>query len=196
MKRKAKAKQKPTSVCEGCGVVFEGSRKFCDPVCKKTHECKQKGTTKFLRSVVAPMFQKMIRAEFGADPRQYVTAVVDGEIRQVERRVGQVVCVTCGKVDSWNSGIKGMHTGHFVASRRTSILLEEANVAPQCSSCNYYRSGAPTEFRLWMEMVRPKDIDRLQQLKRESVSFDRDELVDLWFEFSDRLKAAEKRMNG
>ena len=191
-----KAKAKPTSVCIQCDRTFTGKRQFCSDRCRKLQECKAKGTTKFLRNVVAPMFQKMIRAEFGADPRQYVTAVVDGEIRQVERRVGQVVCVTCGKVDSWNSGIKGMHTGHFVASRRTSILLEEANVAPQCSSCNYYRSGAPTEFRLWMEMVRPNDIDRLQQLKRESVSFDRDELVDLWFEFSDRLKAAEKRMNG
>jgi len=106
------------------------------------------------------------------------------------------VCVTCGKVDSWDSGIKGMHTGHFLASRRNSILLEEANVAPQCSSCNFYRSGAPSEFRMWMEAVRPASIERLENLKRQSVSWTLDDLVDKRIEYSKRLKAAELKMKG
>jgi len=190
-----KKRTKATSECHGCGVKFEGVRRFCTPRCKKLLECKAMGTTKFLNRKIAPLFQKLIRCEAGADPRQYVTAVVNGKIRQVERRVGQCVCVTCGKVDSWDSGIKGIHAGHFVASRRASILLEEDNLKPQCSRCNFYRSGAPSEFRMYMEAVAGIEvIERLQQLKTQSVSFSRDELVDMWFEFSTRLKEAIERM--
>lgn len=195
-KKKEKAKKKiVTSVCLGCDETFEGKRQFCTDRCKKLLECRAKGTTKFLRSVLSPVFQRMIRAEYGAKPEGYSQAVRGTEIIHVFRRLGQCVCVTCGKVDSWDSGIKGIHTGHFVASRRTSILLEEENVAPQCSSCNFYRSGAPTEFRRWMEAIRGLDvIERLEQLKTKSVTFDRDELVDMWFDYSTRLKAAKERM--
>lgn len=191
----AKKKQKPTSVCHGCGETFEGTRQFCTDRCKKILECKAKGTTKFLRTVLSPVFQKMIRAEYAAKAEGYSQAVKDTSIIHVFRRIGQCVCVTCGKVDSWDSGIKGIHTGHFVPSRRTSILLEEENVAPQCSHCNFYRDGAPTEFRRWMEAIRGVDvIERLERLKTQSVTFDRDELVDKWFEYTKRLKAAKERM--
>jgi hypothetical protein len=158
-------------------------------------KAREKQVSTYVRKFVAPDFQKMVRAEFGADPRQFVTAVVDGEIRQVPRHVGECVCVTCGKVDAWNSGIKGMHTGHFIASRRNSILLEEDNVAPQCASCNYYQSGAPQAFRQWMLAVRGEEVvERLERLKTESVSFDREELVDMRIEYGSRLKAAELAM--
>ena len=190
-----KKKKRATSVCHGCDQEFEGKRQFCTERCRKILDCKKVGTTNFLRQVIAPLFQRLIRAEFGADPRQYVTAVVNGKIQQVARRVGQCVCVTCGKVDSWDSGIKGIHAGHFVASRRASILLEEDNLKPQCSSCNFYRSGAPSEFRIYMEAVSGiPTIERLQFLKTQSVTFSRDELVDKWFEYSERLKAAKERM--
>lgn len=156
---------------------------------------KQYSTGTYCRKFVSVIFQRMIRAESGADPRQYVTAVVDGKIQQVARRVGQCVCVTCGKVDSWDSGIKGLHTGHFAASRRNSILLEEDNVAPQCSSCNFYRSGAPAEFRLWMLAVRGIEvIERLERLKRTSVSFGREQLVDIRISYKSRLDAAIAKM--
>ncbi len=193
MKKSRKAK--PTSVCEGCGETFDGKRQFCTPRCRKVLQCKAKGTTKFLNTVVAPLFQKMIRAENAASDQPHYVAVVNGVLIGVPRRKGQCVCVTCGKVDAWSSGIGGMHTGHFLASRRASILLEPDNVAPQCSSCNVFRDGSPSEFRLWMESVRGIEIiERLQRLKTESVSFSRDELVDMWFEFNERLKAAEQRM--
>lgn len=191
-------KPKATSVCDGCGETFEGKRQFCTPRCRKVLQCKAKGTTKFLTNVVAPLFQKMIRAEWGAMEDGFTLCVVRGDLNDdsmVFRRRGQCACITCGKVDSWDSGIKGIHTGHFLASRRASILLEEANVAPQCSGCNFFRSGAPSEFRIWMERVRGlSEIERLQRLKTQSVSFSRDELVDMWFDFSERLKIAQERM--
>lgn len=153
----------------------------------------------YCRKFVAPLFQKMIRASFATQSEGYgySPAVVNGDIEFVFHYFGYCVCVTCGKVDKWDSGIKGMHTGHFLASRRNSILLVEENCAPQCSSCNFYRSGAPSEFRIWMLAVRGiETIERLEALKRTSVSFTRNELVDMRIEYSRRLKAAVERMKG
>lgn len=158
-------------------------------------KAKEFQTTTYLSRFVAPVFQKMIRAESGADPREYVTAVVGGQLQQVKRSIGQCVCVTCGKVGAWSAGILGMHCGHFLGSRRNSILLEESNCAPQCHSCNFYPTGAPEAFRLWMRMVRgPEAIERLEKLKTESRSFGREELVDLRISYAARLAAAEERM--
>lgn len=151
----------------------------------------------YCRKYVAPEFQRMTRAEVASLTISILPAVVDGDIRNVPRSQGQCVCVTCGKAQAWNSGIKGMHTGHFLASRRNSILFEEDNVAPQCSYCNFYRSGAPQEFRLWMLEIRgPEVVEKLERLKTESVSFSREELVDRLIEYKARLKAAEERMEG
>lgn len=187
-----------TSVCEHCDVVFKGKRKFCTDRCKKMQEVKAKGTTKFLKGPLAKLFQKMVRAEYGAQPTGYVQVMKKGRgLVSVHRHIGQCVCVTCGRIEPWST-IKGvMNTGHFVASRRASILLEEENVAPQCSFCNQYGSGEASLFRIWMEAVRGIDvIEQLERLKTASVSFDRDELVDRWFQYSERLKAAIKKMGG
>lgn len=153
------------------------------------------GADTYCRKYVAPIFQRMIRAEAGM--HTHAVAVVDGKIMQFSTPSGRCVCITCGKMDTWDSGIKGMHTGHFLASRRNSILMDEDNVAPQCSSCNFYRSGAPNEFRMWMESVRGLAvIERLEALKRKSVSFVREDLVDMKINFSQRLKTAEDTMKG
>lgn len=154
----------------------------------KAHE---RGVGKYIREFVAPVYQRMIRAEFGADPRQYVSAIVDGELRQVKRSIGQCVCVTCGKIGAWNSGIKGMHTGHFLAGRGNSILFEDDNVAPQCSGCNYYGSGEQQLFRKWMIAVRGMEtVERLERLKATTTQFTREELVDMRIAFKARLDAA------
>ena len=151
----------------------------------------------YMRKFVAPVFQKMIRSEFAAKPEGHEKAVVDGQIEHVWRAVGECVCVTCGSVNAWNSGIKGMHTGHFVPSRRNSVLLEEKNVAPQCAHCNYYGQGAPAAFHLWMHEVRGQaTIDYLRVLKTLSQSFTVEELVDKRIQFAERLKAAEDSMKG
>lgn len=187
----------PANRCQSCDAALDTKRKYCDERCSQIELCKSKGTTKYRNACVAPVFQRMIRAEAGAQPAGYTTCVESGEIFGKYRYVGQCVCVTCGKVDSWDSGIKGIHTGHFLGSRCASILLEEANVAPQCSSCNFYRSGSPSEFRMWMEETRGiETIERLQKLKATSVSFTRDDLVDKRIAFSKRLKAAELTMKG
>lgn len=156
---------------------------------------KQYQTSTYCRKFVAPIFQEMIRAEWAAIRGVYEYAVVGGELVKVARRIGQCVCVTCGKVERWNSGIHGMHTGHFLASRRNSILFSEQGVAPQCCHCNYHLSGNPQAFRAWMKAVRGDEvIERLERLKTESRSFSREELVDMRIEYSARLKAAVEFM--
>jgi hypothetical protein len=153
-------------------------------------------TGTYCRKYVAPLFQRMIRAEWAAAPTTLI-AIWCTEPLSIPRRVGECVCVTCGKRGPWSSGLGGFHCGHFLASRRNAILLEESNVAPQCSSCNRYRSGAPQEFRRWMEIVHgEEEIARLEQLKTQVRSFSREELVDLRLEYQRRLAEAELKMQG
>ena len=169
----------------------EKTRRARDRMLEKAREV---SPSTYARRSVANVFQKMIRAEAATDTRPYVTAVVGGEIRQVQRDRGQVVCVTCGRVGRWDDA-KVMNTGHFLAGRSNSILFEATNVAPQCVQCNCYQSGAQVEYQQWMEFVHGREeIQRLRRRKAESVSFSRFELVHMRMEFMRRLKLAENAL--
>ncbi len=158
-------------------------------------KAKEFSTGTYVARFVAPVFQRMIRAEAAALPAGFAPAIIKGQLTEVFRHVGQCVCVTCGIIKAWNSGLGGMHTGHFASSRRFSILFEEKNVAPQCSSCNRYHDGMPQQFRMWMEAVRGKDTaDRIEALKRTTRQLTRDELVDMRIKYQTRFKAAEARV--
>lgn len=152
----------------------------------------------YSRKFVAPVFQRLIRAEDAARPSGPTPVMVNGQLDDVLRLVGECVCVTCGKRAYWTGNrFQGMHTGHFLASRCNSILFEEDNVAPQCAHCNYYRDGEPQLFRTWMLSVRGEEVvERLEALKTTVVHFTREELVDKKIEYSDRLKAAEIILKG
>lgn len=181
--------------CEFCGGALNSKRQFCDPVCRKRNEFKACGTTKALTKVAA-IFQRMIRAEYAARPAGSVTAVdKTGSLACIKRDVGMCVCVTCGVTRRWDSGIRFMHTGHFVASRRASIVLDERNVAPQCYSCNVHGQGRTVEFHKWMLAERGQDvIDDLLRLRNEAIAYDREQLVQMWFIFKQRLDVAQQRM--
>jgi len=152
----------------------------------------------YCRKFVAPVFQKMIRAEAAAHSLPFAFAIVEGELRDVDRRIGQCVCITCGKVATWcGNSIGGglIETGHFLASRRNSILFEEDNCAPQCVVCNRHRSGEQQLYRKWMLEIRGLEtVERLERLKTQSVSFGLEELVDMRIGYAARLAAAEERM--
>ena len=144
---------------------------------------------------VAKLFQRMIRAESAAQPSGGSPAVIHGRLVQIHRAVGDVVCVTCGRVGAWNEGIKGMHTGHFQAGRSNSVIFLEDNVACQCSNCNFYKSGAQQAFRQWIIEVRGRAVlDALEREKNRTVTFSHEDLVDMRIEFQQRLKAAEDVM--
>lgn len=162
---------------------------------RQIHEC-MKSKPKY-QAKVAVVFQRMIRAEDAL--KTYSKVCVSGRAIGMSKRVGTCACITCCIVLPWTGpkeSIPQMQTGHFLAGRKACILFEEDNVAPQCSTCNKHNSGMPLEFRKWMEAVRGLEaIERLERLKRESVSINRETLVDMWIEFSKRLKAAEAKMN-
>lgn len=192
-------KPKAIHLCESCDSPLPKKRKYCDERCEKIQLCKSMGTTKYKTKHVAPLFQRMIRAEAGAKPATYVhLAVVEGRLEEVTRKVGQCVCVTCGRLCPWEGGTfnSQLHCGHFLAGRG-SILFEEECVAPQCAGCNRHHHGRPLEFRIWMEAVRGIEvIERLDAMKHSPLSRSRDELVDMWIEFNRRLKAAQTTMKG
>lgn len=192
------AKYRQIYHCECCDAELSTKRLFCDERCTQIHECK-KSKPKY-QAKVARDFQKMIRAEDAANSGTVRLAVVRGELIDVPRRIGQCVCITCGIVLPWTLPKESpvqMQTGHFLAGRLACILFEEDNVSPQCSNCNGHKSGMPQEYRRWMESVRGIEaIERLEKLKRTSVSLDRETLVDMRLEFNRRLKAAELKMKG
>jgi len=143
----------------------------------------------------ARIYQRMIRAEHAAQKPGYTLAVYRDEVIEIRRYVGQCVCVTCGKVMPWN--VKGMHAGHWISRTHTSTLFDEDNINPQCAGCNDHGRGMPHEYRQWMLAVKGQEtIDRLLRRKVESVTFCREDLVDMRIEFGARLKAAEKAMKG
>jgi len=147
------------------------------------------------RSVVAKVFQQMVRAEAALKPAGHEVAVVNGVIATVWRNVGECVCVTCGQVAPWTTSTGSMQTGHFLASRCAAILFEESGVAPQCVTCNDLEHGAQQRYRMWMEHVRgPEAIERLVQLKNTPWQYSREELVDLHIAFAARLKRAKAEL--
>ena len=152
----------------------------------------------YTRSVVAPLFQKMIRAEAAALPAGPCVVIVNGEVGQVVRQVGQCACVTCGAIGPWKGNYLGggvIETGHFVPSRRASVLFEPTNAHPQCKFCNRHLSGNQGVYEMWMRAVFGQDeIDRLRRLKNETRNFTHEALVDMRLTYTERLKAAEERM--
>lgn len=152
----------------------------------------------YLSKYVAPVFQKMVRAEAGARSG-YEWFHRQGTMQSNFVPVGMCVCVTCGKMAAWTgdkkAGIEGIDTGHFVSSRKASIVLEETNVAPQCVSCNKFNYGMPEAYEKWMLATHGQDvIDRLRFLKTTTRQFNHDELVGLRISYMDRLKEACKRI--
>ena len=152
----------------------------------------------YSRKFVAACFQKMIRAEAAAEKAASVWAVNDGVMIGVYRKIGECVCVTCGKVGPWKGSDVGggpIETGHFVASRAASILFEETNAHPQCKHCNQHLGGNEGNYTIWMQHVYGQhEIDRLRRLKATTRQFTRGELVDMRIRFQERLKATEETM--
>lgn len=161
---------------------------------------KQIGT---YRKEVARDLQKAIRME-AALFVGHVKAVVDGELTTVESPHGQCVCVTCGKLMEWNT--PACNAGHFLGGRSDSIVFEEVGIHPQCAHCNQYRSGAPEEYRTYMDgMYGVEVIQELENRKRgfvrdvggrehKLVPSTRDQLVTRRIGYLDRIKAAESKL--
>ena len=151
-----------------------------------------------LKNKTATALQKAIRAEAGAFVG-YVKCVVDGQMTTRFSPLGKAICVTCGALKRWKGakahGIDGMDAGHFLASRRNSILFKEMGLHPQCSVDNR-TGGKPEAYMTYMLSVHGQEVvDELQRLKdQDTVKFSREELVGMRIEYMDRWKLAERKM--
>ena len=58
-------------------------------------------------------------------------------------------CVTCGRVEKWDSGT--MDAGHFKSrGARSDLRFERKLIFPQCRDCNSFHSGKPKEFEAFL----------------------------------------------
>lgn len=140
-----------------------------------------------LKNKTAIDWQKCVRAEYGAkDCDEF--CIVAGELDQVYSPIGSVICVTCGKHGFWTG--QEMDAGHFLAGRSNSILFEPLNIHPQCKYCNR-TGGNPQAYRQFMLQAYSAEIvEALEKMRRESISFTREELVAMRREYRERTKAA------
>lgn len=100
-------------------------------------------------------------------------------------------CVTCGKRYHW----KQMHAGHFIASRRMSVLFIECNVHPQCNHCNTFLNGNVTEYeRYIVSEYGVEMVDSLRRARNEQRTFTREELADMREKYKARIKAQSQRL--
>ena len=157
----------------------------------KEIEKSKKWTIRTLLGKAAKDLQKAIRVEASFLNSQL--CVVGGEVVSVATGYGECACVTCGAVHHY----KNMHAGHFIGSRRASIVLEEVGIHPQCVRCNAFMSGMPEAYRVYMLHVYGQDvIDHLQFLKNSvSKQWTREELCAKRIEYRRRINAALKGSN-
>ena len=154
-----------------------------------------------LKNETASALQEAIRAEYGAStkPVRFWKAALC-KIIEYPVPSGFCACVTCGDCLLWkgNGTTWGtMHAGHFLPSRRLSILFDERNIHPQCSGCNK-ASGNPAAYFQYMRAAYGQEvIDDLHRLKHSGdVTFEREDYVRMRLSYLDRTKIAVKKMDG
>jgi len=150
-------------------------------------EAARKWSLQTLKAKTATDFQRFIRAKAAAAPSGAGLCVLDGKPSMVWRSQGELLCVTCGSVGPWNAN--SFDAGHWLASRRNSILFEETNCHSQCKYDNR-TGGAPEAYREFMlAAYGPEEMERLQQLKNNvSKKFTKEQLVLMRLSYRDQTK--------
>ena len=150
-----------------------------------------------LKNLAASALQEAIRAEYGANTKP---VKFWDTYRIVEYPVpsGFCVCVTCGVALPWKghgSTWGTLHAGHFLPTRRLSILFDERNIHPQCSGCNKASGNPAAYFQFMLAEYGQEVIDDLHRLKHQGdVKCEREDYVRMRLSYLDRTKAAVKKM--
>lgn len=157
---------------------------------KHMERAKQVRPLTYLHKYVAPKLQKAIRIEAALSPSQEV--MVEGELMTAVVAAPLCVCVTCGAVGHYTV----MNAGHYLASRRPSIILDERGIHVQCVTCNMTLSGNVSVYHEFMLLTHGQEvIDDLHRLRNTvSKHWTYEELVDLRMEYDGRIKDGEARL--
>jgi len=108
---------------------------------------------------------------------------------------GMVECVTCGKIDHW----KCMQGGHFIERGKSSSVLMEENIHPQCPGCNMYRmkqASTVLTYRRYMVDIYGEDfVKELEIMANQPKKYYTAELLELKKELNERVKQRESEIS-
>lgn len=96
-------------------------------------------------------------------------------------------CITCGKLMHW----KDSQGGHYISRTVEATCIEPDNVWPQCESCNCYKSGNVTMYRI--NLTRRIGIERVERLENMMMAAKGDEEAKSKLSPEDLFKATGKK---
>lgn len=108
---------------------------------------------------------------------------------------GHAICVSCG--DDYH--YKQLHGGHWIDRNRRNTIFDEMNCHPQCVDCNSYGGNGQVKPSYDAFMLAEYGEDAVEALKERAKitkQWTKPELVELRIGFMDRIKKAERRLNG
>lgn len=125
---------------------------------------KKRKSVKSLKNKLDKLFSEVVRRE-AADHKGYTW------------------CVTCGKIAPW----KELHCGHYISRSHLSTRYDEINTAPQCISCNIFKSGNMPSFTLYLQKKYGNEIVELLYKKSQEITKDYpyEQMIEL---YTNRLK--------
>ncbi len=110
-------------------------------------------------------------------------------LRRLEERNpdGDVYCISCGRKMPW----KESQGGHYISRTCEPTCNEPDNVWPQCTSCNCYKYGNYTMYRInLIKRIGIKRVERLENMMLASKG-DEEALAKLYPE--DQYKVTGKK---
>lgn len=83
-------------------------------------------------------------------------------------------CISCGK----HVKLQG---GHYIPQGSCSFLRYDVlNIHGQCFSCNHFKSGNLTEYRInLVKKIGLEEVEKLEELRTETYKWTREELEEL-----------------
>ena len=115
-------------------------------------------------------------------------------IRRIESidRNGNLTCCSCGKVEV--AAGHGFDGGHWIGRSRGSVVLDRRNINAQCVACNRFGTGATKAgYDEFMRRTYGQDVmDELRRKSSEIKQWTKDELAELYVQFSEELSKIER----
>jgi hypothetical protein len=191
-----------TSKRADCGRCFakntqcrkRGKIYLCLHCCRQDDMAKQsaKARAKYsLRSLVT--FQ---RDEGIVDSIQELTIDLDRVVSRYVRLAAmdkdhKCKCYTCSTKKDWSK----MQCGHYISRQHLGLRWELSNLRVQCPTCNVTQRGNIAVFAENLEKEHSGVVEWLQETARDAAKPTRNELKQLLFDFQQKLKLVEKKLN-
>ena len=105
--------------------------------------------------------------------------------------INYCVCVTCGRTKP-TFGVGCIQAGHFVPSRRNSLLFDEEMVNAQCYGCNCGQGGMWVEYEdVMIKRHGQEKVDEMKRRKYKTVKYTKQDYADIEKKYKLKLKELE-----